>query len=79
VDGDENERRKRRAAWSSKLFVGPDIHAQIEQDALLEWKAMTPLGRLALTWQLSLEQYGGTDATSMDPRLPRSCYRLERR
>jgi hypothetical protein len=51
----------------------------MEGDALAEWAALEPTARLALSWQLSLEQYGGADVDPVEPRLPRSAYRVERR
>ena len=72
-------RRKRGVEWHARVFRGDDVHAEMEQDALDEWAAMTPVDRLALVWELSLAQYGGADAQSMEPRLPRSAYRIERR
>ena len=72
-------RRAARTAWTSLVFRGADVHAAIEADAFAEWSAMTPLERLALSWQLSLEQYGADDGTTVEPRLPRSAYRIERR
>jgi len=51
----------------------------MEEDSILEWASMAPLDRMALVWELSLEQYGVADEASMEPRLPRSHYRLERR
>jgi hypothetical protein len=40
---------------------------------------MDPRDRLALAWQLSLEQFGGLDDSAVESRLPRSAYRVERR
>lgn len=51
----------------------------LERDALDEWAAMGPLERLALAWELSLDQHGGLDESAVEPRLPRSAYRVERR
>lgn len=79
VENDALQRRAQRlATWASKAFSGADVHRELEDEALEEWAAMDPLDRLALTWQLSLEQFGGRDG-SVEPRLPRSAYRLERR
>jgi hypothetical protein len=61
------------------MFRGPYAAKEMEADALAEWAAMDPCERLALTWQLSLEQYGGVDERAVEPRLPRSAYSLERR
>ncbi len=72
-------RRKRQADWHARVFRGSNVHAEMEQDALDEWAALSSLERLALVWELSLAQYGGPDAESMEPRLPRSAYRIERR
>lgn len=73
------ERRAARSAWAVKVFQGKDVLAEIEADALAEWAAMTPEERLALGWQLSLEQGGDIDVDAVEPRLPRSAYRVERR
>ena len=62
-----------------KLYSGDDVHAEMARDDLLEWAAMEPRARLALTWELSLEQFGGADEGAVEPRLPRSAYRVERR
>jgi hypothetical protein len=73
-------RRKREETWTARTFRGGDIHEALESDAEAEWARMSPVERLALSWQLSLEQYGGeTDGEAMEPRLPRSAYRVERR
>ena len=75
---DAEARRARRGEWTSRVYRGPDVHAAMEADDLAEWAAMAPLDRLALVWQLSLEQ----EAILDDPasaRLPRSAYRVERR
>ena len=72
-------RRKRLATWESRTFRGPHALAELERDALEEWAAMDPRERLALTWELSLDQYGGLDDNAVEPRLPRSAYRVERR
>jgi len=78
--GEAAERRRRRAvAWTSKVFRAPHMLDAIEQDALDEWAAMQPVERLALAWELSLDQYGGVDDGAVEPRLPRSAYRIERR
>lgn len=77
--GDAEERKRARAAWTGQVFRGPGSLGALEAEALSAWAAMAPLDRLALTWELSLEQYGGSDGTTMEPRLPRSAYRLERR
>lgn len=77
---DAAERKRRRAAdWSSQVFRGPGTLDALDADAETEWAKLTPAQRLALTWSLSLEQYGGADGTTMEPRLPRSAYRVERR
>lgn len=77
---DAAERRRRReATWTSRVFREGDVHEAMERDAEAEWSSMSPIERLALTWELSLEQYGGTDGDSVEPRLPRSAYRVERR
>ena len=72
-------RAQRRRTWTAQLYTGPDALAAMERDDLAEWAAMSPVDRLALTWQLSLEQYGGDDVDALEPRLPRSAYRVERR
>lgn len=72
-------RRKREATWTARVFRGGDVHEALESDAESEWAGLTAGERLALAWQLSLEQYGGSDAESVEPRLPRSAYRVERR
>ncbi|MCA9591612.1 MAG: hypothetical protein KC657_40225 [Myxococcales bacterium] len=72
-------RRRRQLAWSSKVFRGPRADDAMELDALEEWAAMAPRERLALAWELSLDQYGGADDGAVEPRLPRSAYRVERR
>ena len=59
------------------MVRGQDVHEELEEEALREWSAMTPIDRLALTWELSLEDYGVADDTTMEPRLPRSAYRVE--
>jgi hypothetical protein len=69
----------RRTTWTSKVYRGPDVHGEMERDDLDEWAAMDPIDRLALTWALSLEQFGGADDGSLLSRLPRSAYRVERR
>lgn len=61
------------------MFRGPGANDAIAEDARREWAAMSPVDRLALTWELSLEQYGAADDATMEPRLPRSAYRVERR
>lgn len=73
------DRKRARAAWTGRLFRGPRALDELESDALRDWAAMDPLDRLALTWELSLAQYGGADGTTVEPRLPRSAYRVERR
>lgn len=75
---DAAERRRMRAGWSSRVFRG-DVHRPLEDDADAEWAALSPTDRLALVWELSLEQYGGPDDSKVEPRLPRSAYRVERR
>ena len=72
-------RRHRERSWSAKLFQGPGTLEAMERDALDEWASLEPVYRLALTWELSLAQYGGAHADAMEPRLPRSAYRVERR
>jgi hypothetical protein len=72
-------RRGRQRAWTSKTFRGPRAAEAMELDALDEWMVMDARERLALTWQLSLDQYGGVDDSAVEPRLPRSAYRVERR
>lgn len=79
VSNAAERKRRRMSAWTSEVFRGPGALAALEEDALEEWRAMDPLARLALAWQLSLEQYGGADVDAMEPRLPRSRYRVERR
>jgi hypothetical protein len=69
---------RRRRTWSAQLYT-VDAASAMERDDLAEWAAMEPSARLALAWQLSLEQYGGADADALEPRLPRSAYRVERR
>jgi len=73
------ERRRKRRAWSARVFSGEGVHEDMEADALAEWAAMSATERLALAWELSLEQYGGDHDGSLQPRLPRSAYRVERR
>ena len=78
--GEAAERRRRRqATWTSKVFRSPHTLEAIELDALDEWAKMQPAERLALAWELSLDQYGGVDGDAVEPRLPRSAYRIERR
>lgn len=72
-------RVRRQREWTSAVFRGPRTLEAIELDALAEWAAMDPRERLALTWRLSLEQFGGGDDSAVEPRLPRSAYRVERR
>jgi hypothetical protein len=75
---DAQSRRSARAAtWTSKVYREPDVHDAMEADDLAEWAAMSPLERLALTWELSLQQEGITDDPA-SARLPRSAYRVER-
>jgi hypothetical protein len=69
----------RQATWTSKVYRRGDVHAAMESDDLDEWAAMDPVDRLALTWELSLEHFGGDDDGSVLARLPRSAYRVERR
>jgi hypothetical protein len=71
-------RRRARAAWTSRVYRGPGVHEAMEADDLAEWASMSPLARLALTWELSLAQEGITDDPA-SARLPRSSYRVERR
>jgi hypothetical protein len=71
-------RRARAATWTSRVYRGPDVHAEMEADDLAEWASLSPAERMALTWQLSLEQEGITDDPA-SARLPRSAYRVERR
>ena len=76
---DASERKRRReATWSSHVFRGSDALDDMERDAFEEWQRLSPLDRLALTWSLSVEQYGGADEP-VERRLPRSAYRVERR
>lgn len=70
-------RRKREATWSSRVFRGIDALDEMNRDAFAEWQRMSPLDRLALTWSLSVEQYGDADEP-VERRLPRSAYRVER-
>jgi hypothetical protein len=74
----EARRRARASTWTSRVYGGADVHAAMEDDDLAEWAAMTPLERLALVWELSLEQEGIQDDPA-SARLPRSAYRVERR
>ena len=77
-----DDRRRARAGWSSRVFrAGTALGAleALENDALDEWAALSPTERLALAWELSLAEYGGDHAASVEPRLPRSAYRVERR
>jgi hypothetical protein len=76
---DSEARRQRRQTWTAKVYRGPGVHAAIEADDLAEWAQMDAVERLALTWALSLEQFGGTDDGALLRRLPRSAYRVERR
>ncbi len=78
MSGAEARRRARASTWTSRVYRGPDVHRAMEDDDLAEWAAMTPVERLALTWQLSLEQEGIKDDPA-SARLPRSAYRVERR
>lgn len=79
VMSDAAERKRARAAWSGRMFRGPGALEALDEDARRERAAMRPLDRLSLTWELSLEQYGAGDGTTVEPRLPRSAYRVERR
>jgi len=78
VSDAQTRRQARAASWTSQVYRGPDVYAAMEADDLAEWAAMSPLARLALTWELSLEQEGITDDAA-SARLPRSAYRVERR
>jgi hypothetical protein len=78
VSSNAEARRLARATWTSRVYRGSDVHAVMEADDLAEWAAMAPIERLALTWELSLEQEGIKDDPA-SARLPRSAYRVERR
>lgn len=73
------QRKRARAGWTGRVFRGPNALRDLDDDLRREHAAMVPEDRLALTWALSLEQYGGSDGTTMEPRLPRLAYRVERR
>ncbi len=79
MDDAAARRRARQETWQGQVFRGPDALARLEVDAEREWAAFTPVERLALVWELSVAQYGGSDGGSVESRLPRSAYRLERR
>jgi len=74
----ETRRAARAASWTSRVYRGPDVYEAMEAEDLAEWASMSPIARLALTWELSLEQEGITDDAA-SARLPRSAYRVERR
>jgi hypothetical protein len=71
-------RLARSATWTAHVYRASNVHDAMEADDLAEWAAMSPLERLALMWELSLQQEGIMDDPA-SARLPRSAYRLERR
>lgn len=71
-------KRARALTWTSRLVRGPNANDELAREAQAEWLALPASEKLALVWELSLEQYGGGDG-EMEPRLPRSAYRVERR
>ena len=73
------DRKRARAGWTGCVFRGPGALDARDRDARREAAEMDPLDRLALVWELSLEQYGGADDATMEPRLPRSAYLVVRR
>lgn len=79
MDDAAARRQKRSAMWTGEVYRGPAVHERLEDGARREWAEMAPLDRLALVWQLSLEQFGGGASDEVLARLPRSAYRLERR